>query len=113
MPRAALSDAVVEPLMLEFDEVFREHADLVFGTACEVTGKKEDGEDVVQTVFLRLLRRGLPPDFQRNPKSYLYRAPVNESQNIIRSRRRPPTQTLEEVETPAAPDDTDSHEIIH
>jgi RNA polymerase sigma-70 factor, ECF subfamily len=113
MPRAAMSDAVVEPLMREFDEVFREHADLVFGTACEVLGKKEDGEDVVQTVFLRLLRRGLPPDFQRNPKSYLYRAAVNESLNIIRSRRRHPTATLEEWESPVAPAETDSHELIH
>jgi RNA polymerase sigma-70 factor, ECF subfamily len=113
MPRAAISDAVVEPLMLDFDEVFREHANLVFGTACEVTGKKEDAEDVVQTVFLRLLRRGLPPDFRRNPKSYLYRAAVNESLNIIRSRRRHPTEILEEVEAPLAPDDTDYHEIVH
>jgi RNA polymerase sigma-70 factor (ECF subfamily) len=113
MPRAAISDAVVEPLMREFDEVFREHAALVFGTACEVTGKKEDAEDVVQTVFLRLLRRGLPPDFQRNPKSYLYRAAVNEALNIIRSRRRHPMETLEDNETPAVPDDAHSHEIIH
>jgi len=113
MPRAVLSDAVAEPLMREFDEVFREHAALVFGTACEVTGKKEDAEDVVQTVFLRLLRRGLPPDFQRNPKSYLYRAGVNESLNIIRSRRRHPMETLEDSESPATPHDTRSHEIIH
>ena len=80
MPTATTPNTIVEVLMREFEDLFREHAGLVFGTACEVTGNREDGEDVVQTVFLRLLRRGLPPKFQKNSRAYLYRAAIYEIQ---------------------------------
>ena len=113
MSTATPSHAFVGPLMRELEKVFHEHADLVFGTACEITGRREDGEDVVQTVFLRLLRRGLPPKFHDNPKAYLYRAAMNESLNIIRSRRRHPTQAIENFEIAAQGDETTRHEVIH
>src|SRR5436309_501950 len=78
----------------EFEETFLTHYDLVHGTAFGVTGSREDAEDVVQTVFLRLLRHEMPPDMQKKAKPYPYRAPVNESLNIIRNRRRHPTTDL-------------------
>jgi RNA polymerase sigma-70 factor (ECF subfamily) len=74
------------PLAQEFDELFREHYPLVYRTAYSVTGSPEDAEDVVQTIFLRLFRRGFPPHTE-NPKGYLYRAAVNASLNVARSRR--------------------------
>jgi RNA polymerase sigma-70 factor (ECF subfamily) len=113
MSTATTPNTIFPALMREFEDIFNEHAGLVFGTACEVTGNREDGEDVVQTVFLRLLRRGFPQEFQKNPKAYLYRAAVNESLNIIRSRRRHPTQTLEDSDLPADTSETTSHEVIH
>jgi RNA polymerase sigma-70 factor (ECF subfamily) len=113
MSTASTSETLVGPLMRDLDQVFQEHADLVFGTACEITGRREDGEDVVQTVFLRLLRRGLPSKFHDNPKAYLYRAAINESLNIIRSRRRHPTQAIEDFEIPAQSAETARHEVIH
>ena len=58
----------------EFEDLFNEHAQLVYRTAYGVTGRHEDAEDVLQTIFLRLMRRDLPPDLVRNPKGYLYRA---------------------------------------
>jgi RNA polymerase sigma-70 factor (ECF subfamily) len=65
-----------------------------------VTGSAEDAEDVLQTVFLRLLRR-LPPDLQKNPKAYLYRAAVNQSLDLIRRRRREePIANSERLEAP-------------
>ena len=113
MSTAAMSDANVQPLMQEFEEIFREHSNLVFGTAYRITGKGEDAEDVVQTVFLRLLRRGMPSEFYRNPKGYLYRAAINQSLNIIRTRRRHPTTDLEQAGIPGSPPDTNSDETIH
>ena len=53
-----------------------------------VTGNREDAEDVLQTIFLRLMRRAVPPAFDKNPAGYLYRAAVNVSLNTIRFRRR-------------------------
>jgi RNA polymerase sigma factor (sigma-70 family) len=72
----------------ELEEVFRAHARLVYRTAYCVTGSPQDAEDVVQAIFLQLLRRGFPPDFRRNPKAYLYRAAVNRALNAVKSRRQ-------------------------
>jgi RNA polymerase sigma-70 factor, ECF subfamily len=72
----------------EFEEIFQEHYVLVYRTAYGVTGRVEDAEDVVQTIFLRLLQRERPRDFVKNPKGYLYRAAVNASLTIVQARRR-------------------------
>src|SRR5262245_10983628 len=111
MSIVAASD--VTALTGEFEAIFREHYDLVYGTAYGVTGRREDAEDVVQTVFLRLLRREMPAEVQKNPKAYLYRAAVNESLNIIRSRRRRRTTGLENVDVHADASASDRDEAIH
>jgi RNA polymerase sigma factor (sigma-70 family) len=72
----------------EFEQIFREHYPLVYRTAFSVTGTPEDAEDVVQTIFLRLLGRESPPDLKRNPKGYLYRAALNLSLNTLRLKKR-------------------------
>jgi RNA polymerase sigma-70 factor (ECF subfamily) len=77
-----------EPLAEDLEDAFREHSRLVYRTAYSVTGSAPDAEDVVQTLFLQLLRRGLPPAFKQNPKGYLYRAAVNLSLNAVKSRKR-------------------------
>jgi RNA polymerase sigma-70 factor (ECF subfamily) len=79
------NDKVLDP---EFERVFREFHEFVYRTAYGVTGRAEDAEDVVQTVFLRLLRREVPPDLQKNPKAYFYRAAFNTALSVLRSRRR-------------------------
>src|SRR5215475_5350264 len=70
----------------EFEQLFRSHSRLVYRTAYGVTGNAEDAEDVLQTIFLRLIRRELPPNLKKNPKAYLYRAAVNVSLSTVRSR---------------------------
>jgi RNA polymerase sigma-70 factor (ECF subfamily) len=72
----------------EFDELFREHYRLIYRTALAITGRSADAEDVLQTIFLRLLRREFPPDLKKNPRAYLYRAAVNASLTALRARRR-------------------------
>ena len=72
----------------EFEEIFQEHYVLVYRTAYGITGRVEDAEDVVQTIFLRLLQRERPRDFVKNPRGYLYRAAVNLSLTIVQTRRR-------------------------
>jgi RNA polymerase sigma factor (sigma-70 family) len=71
-----------------FERLFREHHAFVYRTAYSVTGTRHDAEDVLQTIFLRLLRRGLPGDVRENPKAYLHRAAINVSLNIVRARKR-------------------------
>jgi len=61
---------------------------MLYCTAYSMLGNRADAEDLLQTLFLRLIDRGLPPDIARNPKGYLYRAVVNLSLNAIRVRNR-------------------------
>jgi RNA polymerase sigma factor (sigma-70 family) len=77
-----------EPLAEELEEIFREHYSLVYRTAYSVTGGPQDAEDIVQSLFLQLLRLGFPEGLRANPKAYLYRATVNLSLNAVKSRRR-------------------------
>ena len=67
--------AIAIPNELERD--FRAHHGLVFATAYRITGNAGDAEDVLQTVFLRLLRRDRNADPLEKPESYLRRAAIN------------------------------------
>jgi RNA polymerase sigma-70 factor (ECF subfamily) len=98
-----------DALAREFDELFREHYPLVYRTAFSITGKTEDAEDVVQALFMRLYQVGLPLRFKDNLKGYLYRAAVNMSLNVVRSRKRHVlTSDLTQLEMPAVPETSDA-----
>lgn len=72
----------------EFERIFREHYEFVYRTARHVTGTPHDAEDVVQTLFVRLLGKELPPEVRSNPRGYLYRSAVNIALDVVRSRKR-------------------------
>jgi RNA polymerase sigma-70 factor (ECF subfamily) len=97
----------------DLEAIFRAHYRLTYRTAYAVTGSAEDAEDVVQTIFLRLLRREFAPDLKKNAGAYMYRAAVNLSLNTIRAKKR---QTLAvdraRLETQAGGADSESAEEI-
>jgi RNA polymerase sigma-70 factor (ECF subfamily) len=109
-PATALQPSTVSQAQ-DFDEIYRDHAPLVYRTAWGVLGSREDADDVVQTVFLRLIRRETPLEFRKNPGAYLYRAAVNVSLDILKARRRRPVlvEHIEQLEL-AAPE-LDSHRL--
>ena len=89
MPTAATMSQIDRPGFTSvLENLFRQHSQFVYKTACVVTGTPQDAEDVLQTIFLRLTRRTVPPSFYKNPDRYLYRAAINVSLNVIRFRRR-------------------------
>jgi RNA polymerase sigma-70 factor (ECF subfamily) len=88
MLAARVLEVIDGPLGQDFEKLFHAHYSLVYRTAYSVTGSREDAEDVVQTVFLRVYRRGDWSRLKEDPKPYLYRAAVNESLSVVRSRRR-------------------------
>ena len=77
-------------LTQEFERLFREHSTMVYRTAYGVTGSPEDAQDILQTVFLKWLRRDPIRDLQQNPKAYFYRAAVNMSIDTLKARKRRP-----------------------
>jgi len=90
--------------------IFAQHHGAVLRAAYRVTGNAMDAEDVLQTVFTRLLRRpGGPGASDRDAErprldpsqavgSYLHRAAVNAALDLLRSRRRSRQVALGDVE---------------
>ncbi len=66
----------------------------MFRTAYRITGNAADAEDVLQMVFLRLLRRAPDAEALDNQESYLRRAAINAALDVIRSRQSDRTVEL-------------------
>jgi RNA polymerase sigma-70 factor (ECF subfamily) len=98
----------------EFEQLFRDHSTLVYRTAYRITRNAEDAEDVLQTIFVRLLGRQFPPDLQKNPGAYLYRAAVNLSLDTIENRKNHVAiWTGEQLEAGTSPVDSITDEVMH
>ena len=82
----------------ELENLFREHYSQIFRAAYRITGSVVDAEDVLQTVFLRLARRKEGFDLSPSPGSYLLRAAVNASLDLVRSKSRTMSVSLDEME---------------
>lgn len=103
--RRTLLSVLEEPAIVipdELERAFRAHHNLVFRTAYRVTGNARDAEDVLQTVFLRLLHRTRNGERMENPESYLRRAAINGALDVIRSRNAEQTVPLPEEESATA-----------
>lgn len=111
--RRTLLSVLEEPAIAipdELERVFQAHHGLVFRTAYRITGNAGDAEDVLQTVFLRMLRRGRNAEPLENPESYLRRAAINAALDVIRSRQADQTVPLPEESsglTPTVPAQAD------
>lgn len=83
--------------MPELESLFRSHHERVFRAAYRITGSIVDAEDVLQTVFLKLSRRRDKFTMEPNPGSYLHRAAVNASIDLMRQRGRTQSIPLDEI----------------
>lgn len=83
-----VADDARNKLSRDLERIFEQQSDLVFRTAYALTGSTADAEDIVQTIFVRLLASELPPDLSTAPERYLYRAAFNLSLNAIRDKKR-------------------------
>src|SRR5215470_14093709 len=77
------------------EQIFLEHKELVFRAAYRVTGNSSDAEDVLQTVFLRLVRLEQFPEIANLP-GYLHRSAINASLDLLRSKKDSQTFSLDE-----------------
>lgn len=80
------------------ESIFREYHGQVFSAAYRVTGSAQDAEDVLQTVFLRLLKRQPELDLEPSPGAYLHRAAVNAALDLMRSRSRTKSVPLDDFD---------------
>ena len=86
-----------------FAELFERHYEAVFRAALRVTGNSADAEDVLQTVFLRVLARGGDVEDVALPAAYFRRAAVNAAVDVLRRR---------ELHAESAYDDLASHAAV-
>jgi len=86
------------PSAQELERIFKENHALVFRTAYRVTGNADDAEDVLQTVFLRLLKRDPDAESIGNMTSFLHRSAVNAALDLVRSRQNIRNVPLDELE---------------
>ena len=78
--------------------IYKEHHQRVLRAAYRVTGNMEDAQDVLQTIFLRLARREGGTPLSSSPASYLHRAAINASLDLVRSRHSRRAAPLEDLE---------------
>jgi RNA polymerase sigma-70 factor (ECF subfamily) len=95
---AATAPEHVQIPMEDLERFFHDHHALVFRAAYRVTGNAADAEDVLQTVFLRLLQRSPEATVVENAKSYLCRSAINAALDLLRSRQNARSVPLEDQE---------------
>jgi RNA polymerase sigma-70 factor, ECF subfamily len=69
-----------------FAELYERHYEAVFRAALRVTGNPADAEDVLQTVFLRVMAGGGDVEDVALPAAYFRRAAVNAAVDVLRRR---------------------------
>ena len=74
------------PVPAGLAELYERHYDAVFRAALRVTGNPADAQDVLQTVFLRVLSRSDDREVARSPAAYFRRAAVNAAVDLLRRR---------------------------
>lgn len=84
----------------ELDEIFQRYHGKIFAAAYRVTGSAQDAEDVLQTVFLRLLKRQNELRLDPNPGAYLHRAAINAGLDLMRARSRKRAIALDDLDVP-------------
>ena len=87
----------------ELEHLFQQHHARIFRTACRVTGSEADAEDVLQTVFLRLMRGAENLEIPENPNGYFARAAVNASLDLLRQRKRSKAVAIDDSANRAVP----------
>ena len=74
------------PVLAGFTELYNRYYEAVFRAALRVTGRSADAEDVLQTVFVRVLSRREQAEAALRPAAYFKRAAVNAAVDLLRRR---------------------------
>lgn len=83
-------------------KLYERHYETVFRAALRITGNAADAEDILQTVFMRVLTRGGDVEDVALPAAYFRRAAVNAAVDVLRRR---------ELRAESTPDDGALHAV--
>ena len=85
-----------------FAELYERHYEAIFRAALRVTGNPADAEDVLQTVFVRVLARAGEVEDVALPAAYFKRAAVNAAVDVLRRRELRAESDYENEAPPAS-----------
>jgi len=97
-----LIEMTSQPVLAGFAGLYERHYEAVFRAALRVTGRPADAEDVLQTVFLRVLSGSEQEDATRRPAAYFRRAAVNAAVDLLRRRSTRAETTYDDTASHAA-----------
>ena len=83
---AVLAEPVGMTRPPQFQDLYHQYSDVVYLTAFRVTGNSADAEDVLQTVFLRILKQEDRFEVSSSSEAYFRRAATNASIDVLRRR---------------------------
>ena len=96
----------------EFSRAAQTYGDMIYRVAYHALGCREDAEDVMQTVLLRLFEQKAEFESEDHMKHWLLRVSVNESRKMLRSFWRRTAVPLEEWHELTAPEDRERAELM-
>jgi RNA polymerase sigma-70 factor (ECF subfamily) len=80
-----------------FQELYQQQSETVYRTALRITGNPADAEDVLQTVFLRILNQQQLCEMSSSAAAYFRRAATNASIDVLRRRMAQAETPLEDL----------------
>lgn len=88
-------------------ELFDRYADMVYRIALSYLRSTQEAEDVVQTVFLKLLEGGMVV-YPGKERAFLTRITINHCKNLLSAGKKHETIPLDEAVLLAQPEDQDT-----
>lgn len=85
-----------------FETLYREHAARLYTLACRMAGSPEDGEDLLQEIFLQAYRKLESFKGDSSIGTWLYRLALNHCLDYLRSRRARMNKLTETLDADAS-----------
>ncbi len=78
------------------EQVFDMYGDMILRLAIARTGSRQDGEDLLQEVFVRYIRSGIVFESEEHRKAWLIKVTINCSKSLLKSGWKTRQTSLEE-----------------
>jgi RNA polymerase sigma-70 factor (ECF subfamily) len=86
----------------DFEEIYRQQAPRIYTLACRMAGSPEDGEDLLQEIFLQAYRKLGSFKGQSSLGTWLYRLALNHCLDYVRSRQAKMNKLTESLDAESA-----------
>jgi RNA polymerase sigma-70 factor, ECF subfamily len=87
---------------VDFEAIYRQQAPRIYSLACRMAGSPEDGEDLLQEIFLQAYRKLGTFKGDSTIGTWLYRLALNHCLDYVRSRQAKMTKLTESLDAATA-----------